>query len=402
MYRISSLMMHENAGRSIQTQSGLLEKLQNQISSGKKITQPSDDPVGAVKILDLQRQQADYDQYAKNITAATNRSNLEETATADITSILQRVRDLIVQGGNIGTLSQSDRQSIATEIQSGVDQLQSIANRKDANGEYLFAGFSSQTQPFVRNGANVMQYQGDRGSRLIQVGPSQWVADGDPGSDVFNNIPQGNGTFYTTFNSANAGTASIDVGSVTNKASWVPDNYTLTFTNATTWQVTDSATPTPNVVASGAYTAGSAITFRGIQVSVTGTPATGDSFSINQSRTEDVFTTLDKLATLFKQAGGSTGNANLTTAVAGSLQQIDQVSDHVTSVRSQIGTRINALQTADSSRQDNADVLKKSISDLQDLDYAEALTKFNSQQVALQAAQQSYAQIAKLSLFNYL
>jgi len=403
MYRISTSMMHDNAGRSIQTQSAELFKLQNQISSGKKISQPSDDPVGAVKLLDLQKQQAEYGQYAKNIAAATNRSNLEETATADITSVLQRVRDLVVQGGNVGTLSQSNREAIADEIQSGVDQLQAIANRKDSNGEYLFAGFSSQTQPFARNGANVMQYLGDSGSRLAQVGASQWIPDGDSGSAVFNNVTQGNGTFYTAANAANTGSGSIDVGSVTNKAAWVPDNYTLTFTSASNWQVTDSATPTPNVVANGTYTAGSAITFNGIQVSVSGAPTTGDTFAINQSHTEDMFTTLDSLVAAFKQSGvTSTGNARLTTAVAGGLQQLDQALDHATSIRAQIGTRINALQSADSARQDSADVLTKSISDLQDLDYATALTKYSSQQVALQAAQQSYAQIAKLSLFNYL
>ncbi len=400
MYRISTFMMHDNAGRSIQTQSGLLAQLQNQISSGKKINQPSDDPVGAVKLLDLQRQQGESDQFAKNISAAVNRSTLEEAALSDAASALQHARTLMVQGGNLGALSTSDRQSIANNLQSQLTELQDIANRKDSNGEYLFAGFSSLTQPFVRNGVNVTQYQGDSGSRLLQVGPSQWIADGHPGDEVFSTIPQGNGTFYTTATTTNGGSGVIDVGAVTDRAAWVPDNYTLTFTSATAWQITDSGS---NVVSSGAYTDGTQIAFNGVQVKVTGTPASGDSFSINQSQKQDVFKMMDDLIAALKlPASNSATNARIATAVGYGLQQMDQVMDHWSQVRSQVGARLNALDTAETSRQSTSDELARTALQLQDLDYATAMTQYSARQVALQAAQLSYSQIAKLSLFNYL
>ena len=89
---------------------------------------------------------------------------------------------------------------------------------------------------------------------------------------------------------------------MTNSSAWVPDNYTLTFTTATQWEITDSATPTANVVATGAYTPGSAIAFNGAQVVISGTPAAGDTFSINQSRGEDMFSTLSGIVDALRSA----------------------------------------------------------------------------------------------------
>src|SRR5262249_17307953 len=148
------------------------------------------------------------------------------------------------------------------------------------------------------------------GARLLQVGPTQRVADSHSGFDVFMSITAGNGTFVTAPNAANTGSGQISVGSVTNKAAWVPDNYTLTFTTPNGWEIKDSATPTPNVVAAGTYTSGDTIAFNGAQIVITGAPATGDTFSINQSRDEDVFTTIDRIVDALRQpADDATANA---------------------------------------------------------------------------------------------
>jgi flagellar hook-associated protein 3 FlgL len=157
------------------------------------------------------------------------------------------------------------------------------------------------------------------------------------------------------------------------------------------------------VVTSGAYTAGSTIAFNGVQVAVSGVPAAGDSFAINQSGAEDVFTSLQKLVTaLNKPSGAAATKAQLSTLLGGSLQQLDQVTDHMLGVRSQVGARLSTLDDATSSRDALSVELQSSISDLRDLDYAEALTKMNQQIVGLQAAQLSYSKISQLSLFNYL
>jgi len=398
--RISTSMIHGSAASAILQDQASLEKTQNQLSSGIKVGRPSDDPVAAVRIATLQQQQLANDQYGKNISAATNRLNLDEQGLSDTTTLLQRVRELVVQGANTGALSATDRQAIVAELKTSYQSLQDIANRKDSNGDFLYSGLSAQLQPFVTNGSGVVQYAGDQATRLIQVGPSQRVLDGHSGYEAFVNITEGNGTFYTAANSANTGAGVIDVGNVTNKAAWIPDNYTLTFTSATTYQVTDSLS---NVVTSGAYTAGSAIAFNGVQVSVSGTPAINDSYSINKSSTQDLFKTVNSVITSLSTSGSSDAiNAAISTSVGNSLQQLDQAMDHISVIRAQVGARLNTLESTEAARLDANNSIAKSLSDLRDVDYATTVTKYNQQQVVLQAAQQSYAKIAQLSLFNYL
>jgi flagellar hook-associated protein 3 FlgL len=157
------------------------------------------------------------------------------------------------------------------------------------------------------------------------------------------------------------------------------------------------------VVAGGTYTEGTSIAFNGIQVTVTGSPAAGDSFAVTQSGTEDMFSTLDTLvASLRRTAAAPADKARLNTAIGGILQQLDQGADHLQAIRAEVGSRLAVLDQAESVR-DNLKVdVAGSLADLRDLDYAEAMTRMNQQLVGLQAAQQSYIKISQLSLFNYL
>ncbi|MFL6547836.1 MAG: flagellar hook-associated protein FlgL, partial [Povalibacter sp.] len=302
--RLSTQSYYSRSVSAMLDQQSALSRIQNQVASGKRISTPADDPIAAVHVMELERSKNEYSQYDKNSSLARNRLNLEENSMADAGTVLQRVRDLVLQASNIGTLNSSDRESIAVELSSRLEQMQDIANRKDGNGEYLFSGFSTLTRPFAGASSGTVVYSGDQGARLLQVGPTQRIADSHSGFDVFMNVPEGNGTFITAATAANTGSGAISVGSVSDPNAWVPDNYTLSFTSATDWEITDTATPTPNVVANGTYTSGSPITFNGVQFVVTGSPATGDTFSVNQSRSEDVFTTIDRVVDALRQPGG--------------------------------------------------------------------------------------------------
>lgn len=400
--RLSTQGFYAGSLAAMQLQSAELAKIQNQVASGRRVNTPADDPIAAVHILELERAQSESEQFGKNSTLIRNRLTLEEHALADTGTVLTRIRELTLQASNIGTLSDADRQSIATELTSRLAELQDIANRQDGNGEYLFAGYSTLTRPFAGGGAAPVSYVADQGSRVVQVSSTQRVADSHSGFNVFMEIAEGNGTFATAVTAANTGSGVIDVGSVTNSASWLPDNYTITFTSAAAWQVTDGATPA-NVVASGAYTPGSPIQFNGVRVSISGAPATGDSFSVTQARSKDIFATVGGIISALQQPSGSpAANAKLTSSLQGSLQQIDRASDHMLSVRAEVGARLSTLESAESARESLDIDLAGSLSDLRDLDYAEALTKLNQRLVGLQAAQMSYSQISQLSLFNYL
>jgi flagellar hook-associated protein 3 FlgL len=398
MSRISTAAMHGAALQGILDRNAALLKTQSQIASGKRITSPSDDPSGAVRALDIDRAIAESQQFSRNSDVATNRLTYEEQTLADMTSLLQRVRDLTVQGAN-ATVDSVGRNAISQEIQARFDDLISMGNRKDANGEYLFAGFKTLTQPFSKSGSTV-QYAGDQGVRLVQTSPTQKIADGHSGFELFLNVSNGNGTFVTGSSAANTGTGVIDSGSVADPTLWVKDTYTVHFTGPTAYEVLDSAN---TVVTTGAYTSGGAITFRGVQLSISGSPATDDRFTVSPSTTEDMFTTLQKLVTTLARPGLTpTDKAQLNTEMGAMLTQLDSALDHVSNIRSDVGSRLSILQQAADSRDDHEVDLNKSLSDLRDLDYAEAVTRLNVQLVGLQAAQSSYTKMAQLSLFDYI
>jgi flagellar hook-associated protein 3 FlgL len=397
--RISTSGMHHNALTAMLQQQSVLSKTQNQVATGKRVNTPADDPVAAVHIIELQRALQESAQFKANSDVATNRLTLEEQAMADVTSLMHKVRELTIQANN-ASVDDAGRKLIATEIRGRLKELTDIANREDANGEYLFAGYSTQTQPFAANGTNV-SYAGDQGNRLLQVGSSQRVADSHSGFDAFMNIREGNGTFVVDAANTNTGTGTISSGSVNDLSAWVADDYTLRFTAPGTWEVVDSAA---TVVTTGTYTGDvGTISFNGISVNINGTPVAADEFQISRSRTEDLFTTMNDLVTrLETPVVGASARAQLSTDLGRTLQQLDQSMDHVLSVRGEVGTRLSALDAAESAREDQKVELQRMTSDLRDLDYAEAITRMNQQLVGLQAAQASYAQISQLSLFNYL
>jgi flagellar hook-associated protein 3 FlgL len=180
----------------------------------------------------------------------------------------------------------------------------------------------------------------------------------------------------------------------------VPGNYSLEFTAADTWQVLDANS---NVVTSGPYVSGAALAFNGVQVAVSGTPETGDTYSISAAGKEDIFTTLDSLTSSLSAAvDNPVGRADLTSSLAKALVQLDQGLSNAQNLRAETGTRLSALDSAATVRQQLADELTGSVGKLQDLDYAEATGRMNQQMLGLQAAQAAYGRIAQLSLFTYL
>jgi len=399
--RISTAAFHRVAGDAIGRQQSELAKTQNQIATQTRIQTPADDPIGAVHLLELNRSLAESDQFGKNTSAATARLSTEEQALADTGSLFQRVRELIVQA-NSSTIDSIGRAAIVAELQQRGQELLDVANRRDGNGEYLFSGYATSKQPFSRTGSAVT-YAGDQGSRMQQVGTNQRVADSDSGFDVFLNVKQGNGTFVTAAPAANTGTGSINTGTVVSAGAWTPDTYTITFTAPDTYQITNSVPTVVVPAVAGNFTSGSAIGFNGVQVTVSGAPVAGDTFTVTASQKEDVFTSIDKMITALQRTSDAPAQrAQFSSSMATALSQLEQMDDHMTSVRAGIGARLSTLDDAESTRQNLTVELQTSISNLRDVDYAEAITRMNRQVLGLQAAQQSYAKLAQLSLFNYL
>lgn len=402
--RVSTAGMHNTLVRQMLAQQSKLAATQSQVSSGKRVQSPADDPIAATQILRLQSAQSKLDQYEKNSNTATNRLNITEQALADTTSLLQRVRELAVQANN-GTLDATSLKSIATELQSRAAELVSIGNRKDAGGEYLFSGYASLTQPFS-DGSSGVTYVGDLGARSLQVSDSQKVADSLNGNAVFMDIPAGNGTFALS-SGVHTGTGWVDAGQVIDKTSWDGGSYTIEFTTADTYQVLDAS---GNAVigddgnpVTGTYVDGGTISFKGVQLTVSGSPAAGDTFTVEQAGTSSAFQTVDDLiAALGGDVDTPEGRAQLNSDIAKALSQLDLALSNVTDRRAEVGARLSTLDNAATARDDLSYELSASLSSLQDLDYAEAISRMTQQEVGLQAAQAAYGRIAQLSLFDYL
>ena len=396
--RISTSTMHDAAVRTMQNAQARLARTQTQMATGLRVQTPADDPAAAVHIIELQRQLAASDQLAVNSTAAQNRLEASEQGLADTTNLLQRVKELTLQA-NSATIDASDRASIATEIRARTDELMQIANRQDPSGDYLYAGLSATTTPFARVGGSV-SYFGDTGSRGVQVAASQRVIDGHSGYDVFQRIPAGNGKFTTAAASSNTGSGMVDAGAVTNPAAWVADNYSIVFTAPGAYEVRNGG---GTVVSTAAYTSGNAIQFNGATVTISGSPATGDTFAIAAGGSRDLFATLDTLATTLGSGTVTQAQrAQFTTTIGGVLAQLDQGLNHVLSLRAEVGSRLAAIDTAATTRADAKLTLETAMSNLKDIDYAEVVSRMNQQLAGLQAAQQAYAKVSQLSLFDYL
>lgn len=396
--RISTTTIQQGALDAMLRQQAQLARTQNEVATGRRIQSPADDPPAAARLAVLERGLAESNRFGANADVATNRLQYEEQAIADATDTLQRMQELALQANN-SVLDDDSRRMIGAELEALLQGLADTANRQDASGEFLFSGYSTGTRPFERD-ATGFSFRGDPGVRQVQIGPSQRIADGHSGDDVFMRVREGNGTFVTVARPANAGTGIVAAGALLDPAAWVRDDYTVTFTAPDTYEIRDSAS---TLVATGAYTAGAAIGFNGVSLSINGAPAAGDVFEVNAAGTQTLFETAQSLVDAVNQGGSSpAARAQFASRMGTLIEQISTGIDHLSGVRAEIGSRISTIESSANAREQLAVETQKVISDLRDVDYAEAITRMNSQLVALQAAQQSYTRLSSLSLFNYL
>ncbi|MEC8634033.1 MAG: flagellar hook-associated protein FlgL [Pseudomonadota bacterium] len=293
--RLSTLQFNQSGVSTILDAQAEVARLQEQIGTGRRIMRPSDDPSGSVQLVKLNTELSKIESYQKNIAAVTSALSFEEVALDSANDLLLRARELTIQGQN-GTLSQSDKNAIASEIDGLREQLLSIGNMQNADGEYIFAGTASAAPAYDANGV----FQGDALVRQINIGEGVRVAQGHSGAEIFEAV--------------NAGLNTFDVLAGLSQA--LRDN--------------DQET------------------------------------------------------------------------VSARFIDVDGAAEKLSSVRTSVGVRMNWIEDQ-ASLNDNFNLdLQRTISDIQDLDIAEAIGRLQLQMVSLQAAQQTFVQTQNLSLFNYL
>ena len=407
MLRISTQMISERSPSAMLRQQSELNDTQQQLSTGRRVLTPSDDPASASRVLGLNRAVDTLSQYQSNIDRLTSRLETEEGALEGITNLLQRVRELTVQGNNDAQTT-ADKGAIATEIRQLGEQLFSMANSRDSGGEYVFAGYQTGTRPFSLS-LGAYSYAGDSGQRELQIAPDRTVADGDNGFDTFMNIATGpvatvNVAAPTdpvpgaiadgdiTIDGGN-GQGAISIGALpaaanpTERATQLRD--AINAVSDQTGVTAESATATTLTL--------TAVGGTGVTVSIAGTATTANT-GLTSGATppvttrRSVFETLDRLASDL-EAGNPVDRY---------LTDVQLAMDNIIETRTTVGGRLNAVEEQQAVNADLKLSLEIHRAEERDLDYTEAISRFESQMTALQAAQQAYVKVKGLSLFNYL
>mgnify|MGYP000076511224 CR=1 FL=1 len=433
--RVSTQMIYDSGVSTLQKRTSEALKLQQQLATNKRMLTPSDDPVAAAQALEVTQAKSLNDQYAKNQAYANDTLALTEGQLQSAEDLLQRVYELTVQIGN-STLSDTDRESVTTEMRQRFDELVGIANQQDGLGNYLFSGFRGDTKPFVGSIDSGVSYQGDEGQRLLRVSPSRDLRVSESGRDLFMGVVDKSTPFSIESSSLNTGTGTISEPKISDPTKWNsvlnPKSFTIHFAydgTDTTYDIVDdtgislltnssSAVASPPVVPPlpGTYVQGAPIELKALSSTVGGmdfgasvvienSPANGDSFTIRPASPVSVFDTISNLVQAAEQpldGMNEATRAGFRAQVDAALGNLLSSQDNILRYRSDMGARMSELDSLGSAASQRDLDYTATLSRLEDVDMTAAISNLNQTQITLQAAQLSFTKISQLSLFNYL
>ena len=284
-----------------------LTQTQAQLAQGKQIINASDAPNQAATIQRMKSILSRQESYQSSLNTVKARLQGEDSTLQSVSELLIRAKEVAVQGAN-DTLNTGDRKALANEMQSLRDQMLSLANTRDSNGNFLFAGSRVKQPAFAETANGSPVYMGDQTRMNVRVGDQQNIPINRTGTDAF--VP----------------VARMD-----------KDGTTV-----------------------------------------------GVGF----------FQVLDNLI-----AGLNTANGSDIRRGAGELDNLQQ---GLSLAHAQVGTNLNMVDQQTAIIDDTTLNLKSTLSSIEDLDYASAITKMNQQMLSLEAAQASFAKVSQLNLFNYI
>jgi flagellar hook-associated protein 3 FlgL len=405
--RISSMQYFNMNVATMSDQQAQLSQLYAEISSGVSLATPSDNPLGAAQAVQLSSTATALAQYTNNQNTALTSLQQEDSTLSSVTDTLQSIHTLVLEAGD-GSLTDANRGAIATQLQSLRGQLMTLGNSTDAQGNYLFAGYQSAAQPYSTDSGGVVTYSGDTGTPAVQVADSNTIQTGDNGQAIFGSVASIGTSAVPASTASNTGTGVISSVSLNNPVDPTnADTYTINFTSATAYTVsqTDPATGTTTTGGTQTFTAGSSITLGGQSISISGAPNSGDSFTVTSATqgSTDVFANLTQLINaLNTPVSGGASTASFQNALATGMTQLENTMNNVVTAQASVGGReqeVKALQTVTqtSTLQNTSD-----LADLTQTDMIKTVGQLTVEQNALQAAQEAFSKIQNISLFQYL
>ncbi|MBU6440638.1 MAG: flagellar hook-associated protein FlgL [Betaproteobacteria bacterium] len=421
MQIISSSQFYGASLSGILQQQNLLNTLSQQLSTGNALVNPSAQPVAVAQNVSLTAQIGQLAGFSQNGSNAQQSLQLESSTLQSVGTLVQQVRQLALQMNN-GTVDAQQLQNAATTMQGYLQQLVQYGNTQDGQGNYVFAGSQTRTQPFVLQSGGQVLYQGDGAQNQLALGPSLSTATGDPGSAVFMDIPGGNGSFSVSASGSNTGGATAGPGTV-NNASLAQQLLTV---GGTEYQISFSAAPSGSgliytvssgsgaafgasgVVSSGSFSSGMSIGLPpgaspAIEVPILGAPAAGDSFTIAGSKPQSLFTTFLDLQQAFSGSGpGSGSSARRAQAISDAVASLDQGQTVLLGTQSAIGSRLQQVQAVQTQNSSVTLQLQTQQTTIASINYPQTISQYEQSLTALQASESAFSQLQGLSLFKYL
>lgn len=411
--RLGSANTYDNAVGNLSDRQAGLSSLQEQLTSGKRVVRASDDPTAAAQAERALNRISRIATDQRALEAQRSAITIAESTLGDVTDTLQRFRELVVSAGN-GIQTEADRKTIAIELSGLRDQIFSLANRKDTNGLPLFSALGSALVPFVGPNALPQDYNftGKPGQSASSEFAIPYALDGE---SAFMLQSARDGAYNVT-TSAIPTNRKLSTGnvSVTDSTLVTGDSYKITITNMTlgATAATGVATydiegiPPSTFSSTGNTTAEFSSTLPvkipitgmpGLSITLTGDPRPGD--TITATSTPSLFSVLDNA---IRDIGGAADGGVATQAVGQALANIDIGMSRISAVRGQAGDLLNRADSITTDQEKRSIQLESDRSRAEDLDLIKGHSDFQNQQTGYQVALQSYAQIQKLSLFNYI
>ena len=409
-FRVSTANMYDSSVRNLSTRQKTLVDLQENLTSGKRVVRPSDDPVAAAqaeraltRISRIQTEQRALEVQRNAITQA-------ETTLGDAIGLVQEMRQLMVGAGG-GALKNEDRKTYANQIQSLQEQLRDVINRKDSNGIPLLGALGSALQPFTGplTGSPDYLFAGLPGQASSDSTSIATTVDGHAAL-MFD--PVRDGIYGASVTQAPGSSLVTSAVTTSNRDVLAGAGYELQIGGVTTsggnTQVQYSLTKNGVAVPGGPFTA-SAVTGQPIPITITdggvsvmnfslqGTPVVGDKVGLQPSPS-----LMSSIDSAIKGITNATSSTQAAQTVSQALAHMDAGIERLSNIRGYAGELLNRADRITGDQESRSIQLEADRSRAEDLDMLKGISDFLNANVGLEAALKSYAQVQRLSLFNYV
>lgn len=401
--RVSTQIIFDQNMKSMSQQQSAFMKVGNQLATGRRVVNISDDPQAASRAVNVQQSKATTQQMLDARVSARNNLSQQESVLNGLGDMITRSKTLLVQASN-GAMSELDKASIAAELEGLYEAMIGQANVTDGGGRFLFAGQKDDSAPVVKIDGRA-QFVADIVPREQFIDDNRKMTVRDTAERVFAAAP-GSTTYHVKVDSANQGTLVMNSTNVLDTSDpQFGEKFTVAFADDGAGGLTYSITTAAGEQATGAYNSGDAIEFAGLRFSTSGTPSAGDSFTAGRAAEMDpnLFRTMEDVIQQLRQPlETDEQRAAQRNVLSESMRELDHMLDNILTRRASVGSRLNELDTLDLVGNNRLLAYEQTLSDLVDLDYVKAASDYSMRMIGLQAAQKTFVDIKGMNLFDYL